>query len=133
MGADGPLVLLVLARKPVRGQYRYPLLRSATAAKAGSARLATLEDIAGMKLAAVAQRGSRKDFVDVYALGRRLSLSRMLGFYRRKYRIRDIGHVLFALTYFDDAEHEPMPRMLKPWSWATMKESIQRWVREAAG
>jgi hypothetical protein len=85
-----------------------------------------------MKLAAVAQRGSRKDFVDVFALGRRFSLDEMLGFYRRKYGLPDIGHLLVALSYFDDADRERMPTLLARWTWPAVKVAIRAWVRDAA-
>ena len=113
-------------------EYRYPLLRPLVRCREPSLRLASLEDIACMKLAAVAQRGSRKDFVDVYALGRTMPLARMLALYGRKYGIRDLGHLLFALTYFDDAERERMPALLRPWEWATIEESIRRSVAQVA-
>lgn len=108
-------------------EYRYPLL-SPLIAGLFSAPLASLGDLAAMKLAAVAQRGSRKDFVDLYALGRRIPLARMLRLYQRKYGVRDIGHVLFALTYFDDADVERMPRMLLEFSWPAIKDVIRAWV-----
>ena len=79
--------------------------------------LASLEDLAAMKLAAVAQRGSRKDFVDVFALGQRFRLEQMLSFYREKYGLSDCGHVLVALSYFDGADRERMPTMLERWTW----------------
>jgi hypothetical protein len=85
-----------------------------------------------MKLAAVAQRGSRKDFVDVFALGRRFTLEEMLGLYRHKFGVRDVGHVLVALSYFDDADRERMPTMLRPWKWPDIKASIRTWVARAA-
>lgn len=113
-------------------EYRYPLLRRLVLWPATRVRLASLEDIACMKLAAVAQRGARKDFVDIYALGRRIPLRQMLTLYRRKYRIQDHGHVLFALTYFDDAEREPMPRVLKSPPWPEIKNAIRGWVAELA-
>jgi hypothetical protein len=112
-------------------EYRYPLLRPLLATRELGLSLASLEDIAAMKLAAVAQRGSRKDFVDVFALGRVMDLGEMLAHYRRKYRLRDVGHVLFALSYFDDAERERMPVMLRRWSWAEIRRAIQGWVRQA--
>lgn len=111
-------------------EYRYSLLRAAPVVS-GLA-LATLEDIAAMKLAAVAQRGSKKDFVDIHALGRRLSLAEMLYFYRAKYSARDVGHVLVALAYFDDADRERMPTLLHSQNWSSMKTAIRRWVGEAA-
>ena len=110
-------------------EYRYPLLEAAPSSSR-DLRLAALEDIAAMKLAAVAQRGSKKDFVDIFALGRRFGLAEMLGFYRAKYAVKDVGHVLIALAYFDDADRERMPTLLRRWNWSTMKSTIRRWVSD---
>jgi len=85
-----------------------------------------------MKLAAVAQRGSKKDFLDVFALGQRFSLEQMLDFYRAKYRVADTGHVLVALAYFDDADRERTPTLLRRWSWPKVRATLLRWVRQAA-
>ncbi len=112
-------------------EYRYPLLRRPLDGGAGL-HLASLEDTACMKLAAVAQRGSKKDFVDLYALGRRLPLPRMLRLYGTKYGVKDPGHLLFALSFFDDAETERMPTMLRPCSWEEVKRTIRSWVSRAA-
>lgn len=93
--------------------------------------LASLEDLAAMKLAAIAQRGSRKDFYDLYALGESVfSLEQMLVFYQRKFAIADVGHVLYGLVYFDDAEAEADPILLKPLAWEVVKRSIQTWVKQ---
>ena len=95
--------------------------------------LAAVEDIACMKLAAVAQRGARKDFVDVYALGRRrLPLRDMLDLFKQKYSTTDIAHVLAALTYFEDAEREPMPTMLWADDWSKVKRTVRDWVKSYA-
>ena len=48
-------------------------------------RLAGIEDIAAMKLAAITGRGSRKDFIDLYFLLQKYSLKKMLSFYKEKY------------------------------------------------
>jgi hypothetical protein len=110
-------------------EYRYPLLRPPREAE--GLRLAALEDIAAMKLAAVAQRGSKKDFVDVFALGRRFGLGDMLRFYGEKYRVADVGHVLVALAYFDDADRERTPMLLQRQSWPAMKDAIRGWLKSA--
>lgn len=86
-----------------------------------------------MKLSAVAQRGARKDFLDVYAIGRHgLRLRQMIGLYQEKYGIRDVGHVLAGLSYTDDAEREPMPVMLVPVDWNEVKTMLRSWVKEYA-
>lgn len=112
-------------------QYQYPLLKPLEQWKEMNCPLAALEDLACMKLSAIAQRGARKDFCDLYALGKKaFSLQDMLGFYQKKFSIRDIGSVLYGLTYFDDAESERMPRMLWDVTWRDIKKTILGWVKD---
>jgi len=111
--------------------YNYPLLNPLVLWPAAGCELASLDDLACMKLVAVAQRGTKKDFVDIHALCRdQLPLEEMLGLYKRKYGIQDIVHLLYALTYFDDADGEPLPQMLREINWQTIKDDIEGWVAE---
>jgi predicted nucleotidyltransferase component of viral defense system len=87
-------------------------------------RLVSKKDIAAMKLNAIAGRGSKKDFVDVYQLLNDFSLSEMLTFYAQKYPNGSEFMVLKSLLYFDDAEIEPDPIMLIPATWSQVKERI---------
>lgn len=83
-----------------------------------------------MKLAALAQRGSKKDFVDIFALGRRcFSLRQMLDHYRKKYGVDDFAHLLYSLAYFEDADRERMPRMCWDVDWRDMKETLKSWLQ----
>jgi len=94
----------------------------------------SLDDLACMKLAAIAQRGSRKDFMDLHVLATdHRPLRDIVDLYRRKYSIEDIVHVLVGLTYFDDAEDEPMPVMLNKVSWDAVKQQFREWARTLAG
>jgi Nucleotidyl transferase AbiEii toxin, Type IV TA system len=112
-------------------EYRYPLLKPTVFLPDFSCPLAALEDIACMKLSAVAQRGSRKDFIDIYALGQSgLTLTAMLDYYQLKYGVKDIAHVLYGLAYFDDAEREAAPYLLWKLEWLDVKGTIQTWLRE---
>ena len=112
-------------------EFRYPLLRPLTKWKEMGCTLASLDDLACMKLSAIAQRGLRKDFCDIYILGiRHRPLPELLKLYQRKFNIKDISPVLYGLSYFDDAESEPMPRMLLDVKWATIKKTVQGWVKE---
>jgi hypothetical protein len=114
-------------------QYQYPMLKSVEHWKDMNFNLASLEDLACMKLSAIAQRGARKDFCDLYALGKTsFSLQQMLGFYQKKFEIRDIGSVLYGLVYFDDAENERMPRMLWNVNWREIKKTILEWVKSVS-
>ena len=111
-------------------EYQYALLKPLTYWKEVGCSIASLEDLACMKLSAVAQRGARKDFCDIYALGlKQFSLNEMLDFYRKKFGVKDIGHVLYGLAYFDDAESERMPKMLWNVKWIEIKKTIQSWVK----
>jgi hypothetical protein len=94
-------------------------------------KLADPRDIALMKLAAISGRGSRKDFIDLYLILRGgLSLEECFQWLPQKYGQgrSNTYHVLKSLTYFEDAESEPMPRMLEPFDWDECKAFF---VREA--
>jgi predicted nucleotidyltransferase component of viral defense system len=93
-------------------------------------RLVSKKDIAAMKLNAIAGRGSKKDFMDVYQLLNDFSLSEMLTFYSQKYPNGSEFMVLKSLLYFDDAEIEPDPIMLIPITWSQVKERILHEVKE---
>ena len=87
-------------------------------------RLASPQDIAAMKVNAIEGRGTRKDFVDVYFLLTHFKLSELLEFYKQKYPEYSFFRALMSLTYFDDAEQQPMPKMLNSTSWDVMKQKI---------
>ncbi len=113
-------------------EYRYPLLAPLRPWR-GGVHIAGRADLAAMKLAAAAQRGAKKDFVDIFALGcRSCPMRQMLRWYQKKYNIEDIAHVLYGLTYFDDADRERMPRMLWPATWLSVKETIRHWILRAS-
>ncbi len=87
-------------------------------------RLASCRDIAAMKLAAVTNRGTRKDFVDIAFLLEHFTLPEMLAFYDRKFTDGSRFAVLKSLVYFADAEDDPLPNMLVPFNWKAAKKHI---------
>ena len=87
-------------------------------------RLAGIEDIAAMKLAAITGRGSRKDFIDLYFLLQKYNLKEMLRFYRNKYFDGSEYLVLKSLTYFADAENDIEVETIKDISWFKIKTYI---------
>jgi hypothetical protein len=114
-------------------EYRYPMLKPLISWPGFGCLIAPLEDIACMKLSALAQRGSKKDFMDIYALGLKyFHLRDMLSFYQRKYSVKDIAHILYGLAYFDDADKERMPKMLWDTDWRTVKRTIRGWIKKVA-
>jgi hypothetical protein len=95
-------------------------------------RIAAISDIAAMKLEEVNNRGSKKDFMDVAFLLEHFSLRELMGLYREKYPASNEYMILRSLVYFDDAEAEPMPVMLKPLTWEAAKERICDAIRATA-
>jgi hypothetical protein len=87
-------------------------------------------DIALMKLEAISGRGSRKDFIDLYFLLREFSLERLYSDYPLKYGqgLDNKYHLLKSLAYFEDAEKEPMPKMLISIDWEKIKSAILKEV-----
>jgi hypothetical protein len=114
-------------------EFRYPLLSPLAYWKEIDIHLASLDDLACMKLSAVAQRGSKKDFFDIYALCmQHRPLAGLLELYRSKFSVTDIGPVIYGLAYFDDAESERDPALLEKVNWEMVKQAIVKWVREIA-
>lgn len=87
-------------------------------------RLASPKDIAAMKINAIEGRGTKKDFVDVFELLKLYSLNEILVFHKEKYPEASTFRALISLSYFEDAESQPLPQMFIPESWEEMKEKI---------
>jgi predicted nucleotidyltransferase component of viral defense system len=112
-------------------EYHYSMLRPLVHWQEMELNLADLDDLACMKLSAIAQRGSRKDFYDAHALITRYRpLSELLQLYREKFQVSDISPVLYGLVYFDDAESEPVPSLLWKSNWRSVKREIRLWVKD---
>jgi hypothetical protein len=89
----------------------------------GRLAVADARDIACMKLDAIAHRGSRRDFVDLYVAGSTYGLAEIVDWFARKYSSVPYSrtHLFKALTYFVDAEREPMPDMLVSLEWTNVR------------
>ena len=102
--------------------YMYPLLN--TPLRFRSVNIASIEDIACMKLDALSSRGTKRDFIDVHFIASRISLSELLGLFNRKFASvgYNMVHIKKSLVFFDDAEDDPMPAMLVPANWGDIKD-----------
>ncbi|HQW56338.1 MAG TPA: nucleotidyl transferase AbiEii/AbiGii toxin family protein [Saprospiraceae bacterium] len=87
-------------------------------------RIASKEDISAMKLNAISGRGSKKDFIDLYFLLKEFSLKEIMDFYLQKYSSGSEFMVYKSLTYFDDANKQPMPEMISQVDWSEIKNYI---------
>jgi hypothetical protein len=109
--------------------YVYPLLFPA--ALFLGVQVADSRDIACMKVSAIASRGSKRDFVDLYEACRRFDLAELLNLFARKYAETRYNrvHILKSLVFFDDAEKDPLPHMLTSLDWDEVKRFFQRAVQ----
>lgn len=82
-----------------------------------------------MKLIAASQRGAKKDFIDLYALEQHgISVSTLISRLSDKFPGSSINyyHIVKSLVFFEDAEQEPMPRMLYAIEWNAVKDHFIR-------
>lgn len=93
-------------------------------------RLASPKDIAAMKVNAVIGRGTKKDFIDIYFLLQHYSFEELIQLYLKKYADGSEYRALLSMTYFDDAEPQPMPLMYEDVSWSTIKDTIKKAVED---
>lgn len=88
--------------------------------------VAGLRDLAAMKLSAIARRGIRRDFWDLFAIAQAgLSLADAADAYRHRFgrSDADLYHVQRALTWFADADADPRwPQGLTAPLWQRIKE-----------
>ena len=102
--------------------YKYPLLKEFLVVD--NIRMLSTQDIAAMKLNAIIGRGSKKDFIDLFFLLNEFSLKEILNFYTQKFNDGSIFLVQKSLTYFDDADIQPQPKMFKDFDWEICKQKI---------
>ena len=95
--------------------------------------VASIAEIGAMKLAAIIDRGTRKDLVDLYYILQQAPLDDLFQIAAVKYaRVRTFAiSATRARAYFEDAEDLPMPQMLDRTPWAKMKHFLERQAVEA--
>lgn len=107
-------------------KYPYPLLEEPTRS-ATNFPVASLRDLAAMKLSAIAKRGLRRDFWDLHEIATRsnVDLRSATEAYLARFGVyeSDLYHVIRSLTYFDDAEAvQVMPLGLTLAHWGRIKD-----------
>ncbi|MFQ5859114.1 MAG: nucleotidyl transferase AbiEii/AbiGii toxin family protein [Anaerolineae bacterium] len=109
----------------------YPLVQQPLLVEGVS--VATVAEIGAMKLAAIIGRGTRKDLVDLHYILQQVPIEDLFGVAATKYaRVRTFAvSATRALAYFEDAEALPMPTMIDPTPWTTMKRFLERQAMSA--
>jgi len=111
--------------------YPYPLIFS-TVRYQNFPPLVSKEDIAAMKIIAISDRGTKRDFIDIYFLLKEFSLKEIFDFVKKKYPNFNIYVGLRGLTYFVDAEKEQKRRLylFHSVSWSKIKKFLIKEVRK---
>ena len=109
--------------------YPYPLLRKPISFKNIS--IADIADISAMKIAAISERGTKRDFVDLYFILQKIALNEAFNFYDKKYQKLSSNsvHIKKSLVYFEDAEKDPTPKMIIPVSWGKVKTFFKKEIK----
>lgn len=71
-------------------------------------KLASIEDIACMKLSAITSRSVLKDYVDLYFILQHFELKILLDFVKEKFPTIDTNLILKSLVYFEDIQEDPI-------------------------
>lgn len=91
--------------------------------------IATPVDLALMKILAISDRGTKRDFVDLYLLCKKVkSLDEFLILFQKKFGKYDfnIQHIIKSLTYFDDADKGEMPELYIDIEWGEVKSFFKK-------
>lgn len=103
---------------------KYPYKPSEPLLEIETIRMVNCSDIASMKLAAITNRGRKRDFIDLYFLLTRFTLSEIIELYKAKYK-SEIFMLLQSLVYFEDAESDIDLNMIEPLNWDEVKSKIK--------
>jgi hypothetical protein len=120
--SEGTLHAEIRGRKVSFSSYAYPLLFPSRMFL--DVYVADRRDIGCMKISAIAGRGTKRDFVDLYTVSKHYGLGQLLEWFKKKYAQANysIVHVLKSLTFFEEAEQDPMPDMLVTLTWQQVKQ-----------
>ncbi len=97
--------------------------------------MADFRDITAQKFKTLSQRGAKKDFYDIYAAIhlQQISIREIIDMLKRGFESTGLNfyHLLRSLTFFEDAENEPEPRLIdRKYSWEEVKAFFMENIHE---
>ncbi len=93
-------------------------------------KLASVEDIALMKLSAILSRATIKDYIDLYFILKKYELNDLLKKSKEKFPDIDTNLILKSLVYFKDIENEPINfKGDNKISFEKVKEELERIIK----
>ncbi len=89
------------------------------------------KEVAPMKIAAIADRGKKRDFIDLFFIIKKeklLDLEECLKLYDKKFKLlrQNKVHILKSLSYFEDADQDETPQMIKEVEWQEVKDFFKK-------
>lgn len=129
---DGYFLIEVDVIKISMFKYEYPFIEEPAMYK--GIKVAGIFDIASMKVIAISQRGTKRDFVDLYFIMQDIPFHKIAKCMVRRFgkeRINPI-HIGKSLVCFSDAESHPEPEYLKGKGviWDQVKEFFRNHVKQ---
>ena len=107
-------------------EYKYPMIKELISYDLGF-KMASLVDIGLMKVTAIADRGTKKDFTDICFIAKKLGgLYRIMESFAKKYEKVNEYHFMKSLTYFYEADEMPDLEMLIDLNWDEIKKYIRK-------
>ena len=95
--------------------YEYPLLETPLGWL--GFKIASLSDLGCIKIDTISSRSKKRDFIDLYFICQeKKGFLELWKLFEKKYKDIDYSkiHIFKSLAYFEDAEKDKMPKMLKP-------------------
>lgn len=126
---DHTLLLLINDIKVGIIHYPYPLIDDLIIEN--GIRLLSSKDIAAMKLSAISKRGSKKDFFDIYELlQQQYTMGDMFSFFKEKFSNSELSFIVRFLFYFEDANIQEDPIMIKKVTWQEVQQEISKSTKQ---
>jgi len=128
--SNGTLDVLINDTKVSFLEYKYSLINSLI--PYDHIQIASIMDIACMKITAISSRGSKKDFVDLNEILKEFTLEQTFSNFEQKYQNIKYqkAHLLKSLIFFLDAENDPEPDYLLKQDWNQIKKNIESQVQK---
>lgn len=96
-------------------------------------KMASIIDIAIMKIVAIGGRGARKDFFDLYNIINQLDIKILdlaKGLIKKYGNDINYASVIMGLSYFEDAEQEVLPETFVEYDWDEIKKFFINFQKE---
>lgn len=96
-------------------------------------KMASVLDIAVMKVAAIGGRGAKKDFFDLYNIMNQYNITideLTTGLIQKCGDKINYVNTIMGLSYFEDAEQEILPKTFVPYNWEEIKRFFIKFQKE---